>query len=405
MNKVMVIAWRNLWRTPRRSIVTIGAMTVAVLSMLLYASLVEGYVRDLEADLVEVEVGDLQIHAEGYRDRPSLYTTIDDSRELVAALENAGFAATTRLLAGGLVAAGESSSGALIKGVDVATNASVSAIAERVDRGQWLSVSDPHGAVLGRGLARALAVAVGDELIVLGQATDGSMANELFQVRGILEAVTAETDHAGVLIVDSIFRGTFALEQGVHQVLVRRPAQLDLDAASALAQATVSGHEVKTWRQLQPLMSQMIDTSRSMIILMFVVMYVAIAILILNAMLMSVFERIRELGVMKAVGLQPRTVLSLVLTEAMLQAIVATMIALVVGSPLLWLLVERGIDVSVFGDITAGGMSIGTRMFGAVAPHTILGPIVTFFVLVFLGVLYPGLKAARLRPVEAMRHR
>ena len=214
MKRIFILAWRNLWRTPRRTVVTLAAMTLAVLFMILYTSLMQGYLRDLERDIVDVELGDLQIHAEGYLEKPSLYTRIEDAEQVIEELEESGLFAASRLLSGGLVAAKENSAGALVKGIDLDRNANVTAVAERIESGSWVSADAPLGAVIGRVLARTLGVEVGEELIFLGQASDGSMANELLEVRGVLGPVSEATDRATVFIPESTFRELFYLPEG-----------------------------------------------------------------------------------------------------------------------------------------------------------------------------------------------
>ena len=165
--RILVMAWRNLWRYRRRTLVTVAAMTLALLIMVLYTSLVEGYLRDLERNIVDIELGDIQVFAPDYRDNPSIYNRIDDPELLLAQLRKRGLRATARLLGGGLAAAGESSAGVILKGIDVAQDATVSQISEHVEQGNWLDATDQNGVVVGNRLAHTLGVAPGDELVLL----------------------------------------------------------------------------------------------------------------------------------------------------------------------------------------------------------------------------------------------
>ena len=232
------MAWRNLWRNPRRTVVTLTAMTLALLVMILYTSMVEGFLRDLERDIVELEVGDIQVHGEGYRGAPSLYTTIDHSEALIEALEQRGYRVSARWLGGGLVASGDSSAGARLVGIDVERDRQVSRVSSEVEMGEWIDAADPSAVVLGRRLARTLDVDVGGELIVLGQAADGSMANDLYSVRGILGAVSEETDRAGVFMTVGAFEELFAFDQGAHQMVLRKPDLVTAEAALDEVRAT-----------------------------------------------------------------------------------------------------------------------------------------------------------------------
>ena len=211
---VLRMAWRNLWRHSRRTLVTIGAMTLALFVLILYTGLLEGYLQNMEGNILDLEVGDVQAHAGDYLNRPSIYTLIEDPEALLDALDDQGYRATARLLGGGLAAAGESSAGASLRGVFVERDARVSKIHEHVSRGEWLDPGDPKGVVLGRRLAQTLDVDTGDELVLLSQATDGSMANDLFTVRGILLGVGDATDRTGVFLTAETFREFFVLTDG-----------------------------------------------------------------------------------------------------------------------------------------------------------------------------------------------
>ncbi len=258
---IFATAWRNVWRNARRSVVTMAAMAFALWVMVLYSGLVEGYLDGMAGDVLDYEVG-VQVFADGYRDDPSLYTRVGP--EVVDELEAAGFAVSPRLLAGGLVAAGEASAGMRLVGIDIERDGAVLRVSERVARGEWLDPADPKGAVLGFRLARVLGADPGDELLVLSQAADGSMANDLFTVRGVLGGVGDGTDRTGLFLT----RDEFGTLMGVpadeaHQLIVRTDG--DLDAAAAQIEELAPGIEARTWRKLMPIVAQMLDSTRGLI--------------------------------------------------------------------------------------------------------------------------------------------
>jgi ABC-type lipoprotein release transport system permease subunit len=398
------MAWRNVGRNRRRSAVTVAAITLAFYSMVIFTGMLRGMLDEMEETVVEVEIGDVQIHTVEYLNRPSIYELVEGTDALIPALQEAGFRVSPRLLGSGLVAARESSAGAQLRGLDVALDATVSDISQRVADGQWLDSGDPLGVVLGRRLAGGLDLRVGDELVALSQATDGSMANDLFSVRGILATVGDSVDRSAVFVNAATFREFFVLPDGVHEIVVRRPADLELAVATETVRTFAPGLDTKSWRELVPTLATYFDTAQQAIQIVAAVVYIVIAILVLNAMLMAVFERIREFGVLKALGVEPGRVMALIVAESGLQTALAIAIGLALAAPTLWYLAEFGIDTGGLGGTAVMGMTLASIWYATVTPSTVVGPLLTLVILVGAGVIYPALKAARISPIEAMRY-
>jgi len=399
------MAWRNLWRYGRRTVTTIAAMTLALLTLIVWTSFVQGFLRDLETTIVEVEIGDLQVYPPEYRTQPSIFDRIGTSAELVDTLGAMGFNASARLLGGGLAAAGEASAGVSLRGVETEQDARVSVVYDRVTEGSWLDPSDPDGIVIGGRLARTLDVGLGDEVVLLSQATDGSIANGLYAVRGILAPFSEATDRGGVFLVRQAFLDFFVLPGGAHQVVVRNTADQPLEASAAQIQEAAPGLDVLTWRELFPTLATMLDSVESTMYILFMIVYLAIAILLINVTLMAVFERIKELGLLKAVGLSPTRVVFLILWEGLFQAALAAAAGLILSVPILFYFTRVGIDLAALGgQISMSGIGLDPVMRGVVNPTIVVGPLSAMFAIVLLSMLYPALKAARIRPVEAMRH-
>lgn len=403
--KVFRLARRNVWRNRRRTVVTVGAMSLSLFILVLYAGLMEGYLRDMERGVLDYEVGDVQVYPLGYRDNPSLWTRIEDPDALLVPLRQAGFRATGRLLAFGLAAAGDSSAGASFRGIDVERDATVSLVHEQLLAGRWLSPDDDRAVVLGRRLARMLDVAPGGEVLIFSQGADGSLAYDLYQVRGVLRGVGDATDRTGVFMTARAFRQLMVVEKGVHQILVRRPQELPLDEAAARIRGRAGALDVKTWRELLPTVASMVDSARGMVAMMYVIVYLAVAILILNAMLMAVFERIREIGVLKAVGVSPLDVVRMILLESGIQAAIAMALGVGLALPCLLYLVRFGIDMGSLAGISVLGIAMNPIWRAEITGAVLAGPVATLFVMVLLASLYPSLKAAAIDPVEAMHHR
>jgi len=397
------LAWRNVWRNTRRSVVTIAATSLALFVTIVYTGLVTGYIAGIQNNILDLETGDAQAHAEGYRQKPSIYTTIEDHEPFEAALREADYAVASRLLATGLGAGQDSSSGVQIVGVDVEADAEVTTISKQLERGEWLTPDD-EGVVLGWRLAESLGLELGDELVVLSQGADGSMANEVYPVRGVLKSISDGVDRAGVFMTHAEFRALMLLDTGVHQMIIRTPASAELDAATAQAQALApTGTKVESWKQLKPTLASMLDSSEAAMAVMGVIVYLAVGIVILNAMLMAVFERIRELGVLKAIGFTPPKILVLILLETGIQTIVALIVGIGMAIPVNIYLSNTGLDLTAMGNVSIMGIAWDPIWRSVVTTETYINPAITLVVIVALAVTYPALRAAFIRPLDAIR--
>jgi putative ABC transport system permease protein len=402
---IFKLAWRNIWRNKRRTLTTVSAMSLALAVMILYSGLVDGYMAGMERNILDLEVGDVQVFAADYRENPSLYTRIENPDDILKVFDGAGFKSSARLIANGLAAAGDSSAGVELRGITPSRDAEVSRVNRQVMVGEWVDEADPDGVVLGRQLARNLGVNPGDEVVILTQGSDGSMANELYSVRGVLKSVSEATDRAAVFMPAKSFRELMVMPEGAHQIIVRKPEAIELSQAAARIKELAPNLDVKTWRELMPTLSTMLESTGSVMFTMFFIVYIAIGILILNAMLMAVFERIREFGVLKAIGMGPGTVMRLILAESVLQTFLALVVGISLSIPGNWFLTTSGIDLSGLGDMSVAGMAWDTTMRSSVDAGTYVGPILALLIIVFFAVLYPAAKAAVIPPVAAIYHR
>jgi ABC-type lipoprotein release transport system permease subunit len=305
------------------------------------------------------------------------------------------------------MAAGSASAGVQFRGFDLSTESDVTQIHNHVLQGSWLDEKNPKGVVIGRKLARTLGVDIGDEMVFVGQATDGSMANDLYTVIGILKSIGEEVDRTGVYMIESEFRILMELPTGAHEIAVMRPDRnSDLKEATARVSALAEGYETKNWRELKPVIARILDLADSQMIIMIIITYTAVAMVVLNAMLMSVFERIRELGIMKAVGVTPWQIVWLIYAEMLIQVAVASIIAILFGWSLSLYFQKNGIDLSSMAEgASFGGVAMDPVWRAYLTADAVVIPIVFLFIIASLAVLYPAVKAAVIKPVSAIHHR
>jgi len=382
-------------------------MAFACFIMIFFASLMEGMMQGSERSVVVMNMGDIQIHAPGYRDDPDLYSRIENPQKLVEQIEQQGFNAAHRLYAYGLLAANMASSGVQLRGIDLEQEMQVTELYQHVSRGEWLDEDDAQGVVLGKKLAATLGVELGDELVFVGQSADGYMANDLFKVRGILKSVSDGIDRMGMFMPMQTLRELMAIPQGAHEiVLVRTDRTTDLDLETAKIAELAQGLEVKNWKQLMPVVARMIETADVQIMIMLVIFYIAVATVVLNAMLMNVFERIHEFGIMKALGVSPWQLVGLVFAETFIMTVIAAIAGLIGGWWISAYYQLHGVDMSALaGSISYGGIAFDPVWYCAITTEALLYPVVFLLLVAAIAVIYPAAKAAMLSPVKAIYFR
>ena len=398
------MAWRNIWRQPRRTLMTAAAVALGLAGMIVWLGLIEGMNDHLLKAATEGWVGDGQIHAEGFRESQDLETLIEDTGLLprVKASKDVD-AAAPRLFADALVAIGDRSSGVRAVGTDLAAEAQVTGWKERLSAGEW-PTSDEH-CLIGVKLAERLEVRPGDRLVLTLSVPDtGDLASRLLRVTGLLATQNSFIDGQTLILGLGPLRDAMEKPEGLHQVALRmRRTDGDEGAAQrSLASLRAPGLDVAGWRKLNPSLASLMDLQMDYLIGTTFVVFFIIALGILNTLSMSVLERTQEFGVLGALGASPFHVFGLIVTEAFCLGLVGGLIGLGVGLLFNW-------PLSVFGLQLTSTEIAGVRFdrairsdLSAVGALALTG---TFVVLTTLTSLWTALRAARIRPVEALRAR
>lgn len=404
---LLKFATRNIWRNWHRTLVTVLAMAFAAFIMIIFACLMKGMLQTSKRNAVSMDVGDVQIHAQGYRDDPDLYKRIKSPEIILEKLTNAGLLAAPRLYGFALAASGSTSAGVQLRGLDLKREEKVTQIHRHVMEGNWLSEDKPQDVVIGKKLARTLGLKVGNEVVIVGQAADGSMANDLYRIRGILKSVGGEIDGGGFFMVENAFRILMSIPEGSHEIaIMRSDEEADLVDTTTIVTKLAADYEVKNWRQLKPVIARILEMADAQMFIMILITYIAVAMVVLNAMLMGVLERIHEFGIMKAIGVTPVQLTMLIYVEALIQVMLASILALITGWMAANYFQQNGIDLSnIISGASFGGIALDPIWYAYVTTEAIATPIISLWIMTILAVLYPAIKAALTTPVKAIYYR
>lgn len=405
------LAWRNLRRNLRRTVITVAAIAFGLMMMHLIITLNTGSYDAMIKSGVSSLAGHVVVQAEGYQKEQDSDLVVTGAAEVVQKLEATfpGATIAPRILLGGLLTSTTNSVGVGLAGIDGAAEAEIQDLAGKVQQGTWLD-GDGRGIVLGIELARSLGVGLDDKVVYLGQHGGATEVNSrLFRVKGIFRTGGAELDGFGAFADLAAVQEAFGQPDIANRITVHLPDPRESDAATALAREAIGRPDldVRSWRDALPELYGLIQMDRASNDVMLGILGVIVAMGVLNTLLMSVLERTREFGVMLAIGLKPRRLSQLILAEGALIGVIGSLLGLLAGTALSYPLVTYGLDYTSFmgsETLETSGVVISSLLKGQYAPLRMTSYTVGGVVFTILAALYPALHVARLRPVDAMRH-
>jgi len=404
------MAWRNIWRNPRRSILTISAIAFASILLVFMLSWQFGSYDTMINSAVMIHTGHLQVQAEGYKDKKNIRFVVPDPTAVGRILDRTpGVAAYTfRANAFSLASSKQRTYGIIIVGIDPVREAEVSTLKKLIRQGNYLSEADSDQALVGELLAKNLQVSLGDELVVLGQGRDGSIAATVVKVKGIYSSGQDEFDRSSIHIPLKSFQDVYVMRGAAHEVVVLCESLEDVaEVKRAVAGGIQKMHKrhhlvALDWMELMPGLIQGIQMDLVGGLIFYFILIVVVAFSILNTFLMCIFERTREFGVLMAIGTTPRRLTKLLLIESTTMTMVGIVIGIIAGSLITWYFQVHGIVISGTSELLSQ-YGMPERMFPRVSLLSVsIGP-GAVLAITLLTALYPALKVRRLRAVEAMK--
>lgn len=401
------LAFRNILRQKRRSFLTGLSMVLGFVMAAFTLGVVEGSYGNIIRIFTEDHTGHVQIHKTDYLDRPTLYKQIGNLDEVLQKTRavDGVVAAAPRIYAPSLVYAGDRNTVTTLIGIDPEAERHTSTIEKKRREGPFLTAGqDAEGydqVMVGATIAQRLHLEIGDEIILIGQGVDGSIANDLYKVESIVgDKTTYEADKI-FLSLDAA-RRYLSMGPTAHEIAVITKSPDDAEPlatriAAALGNETLS---VAPWQKVEEIFFNTMKADKDSNKVTTLIIMAMIAIGVLNAVLMSVLERTKEYGLFRAVGTRASHVFWMIILETMLLGTIASAIGLAIAWPLLMHLSVQGIPIPTPVDV--GGMPFDT-ILAKVSVATLTEPAVLVLATAFLVSLWPAARAARVTPIEALR--
>lgn len=400
------LAWRNILRNPRRSMLTIAAIAGGLASLIFLWAFIDGTNDQMIENSTRYLSGHVQVHRSGYHEERTLDLLLGDADRIVAALarQPAVTAVTSRMEGNAILSLGDKSRGMMVVGVDPVQERKVSTLFETVRAGRFLRAGDGDVVVLGDSAARALGAVIGSDVALVTQGADGSVGAARYRVIGIFNTKMDMIDGVVVFLPLAAAQQLFSAEGKATSIVARLDQR---DAAPALAarlrNALGPQQEVLTWQALLPSVVQSVAFHEVVGYVLLLVLFVIVAVGVTNTTLMAVMERTREFGVMMAVGTRSGQVMRLVFYEACLLGVTGLAAGAFLGVSLAQYFGTQGIDLGEFTNAMQTMQGLTSVIHPLARADRALFLAACVFATAVLAALFPAWKAASLQPIDAIR--
>ncbi|MGB5488465.1 MAG: ABC transporter permease [Lysobacterales bacterium] len=403
LTALSTLAWRNLWRNYRRTLIMLLAIALGVWAMIFMTALLRGMVDDMVKQGVSALPGHVQVHANAYRDDPSVTHSLPAPNDTLLDVLNSGqvVAWSSRIKVPAMISSEYESRGISLLGVDPAEELALGFDSNDVIEGRFLKAADDGGIVIGRKLVQRLETRLGKRVVLMSQDPDNAIADRGFRIVGVYRAELESREESIVYAGRDVVQNMLGMGTDVSEIAILGFDYSTPESLTSNIRSAVSGdHEVLSWLELDPYLATMMRVMNGFVLVWMVVIFLALSFGLVNTLMMAIFERVREIGLMRALGMRPSAIVYQILVESLLLLVlgllVGNLIAIATIIPL-----KDGIDIS--------GVAQGMEMMGA---SSMLYPVLQWpdlvlanAVVIILGIvtsLLPAWRAARYRPVEAL---
>ena len=400
---MFMLAWRNLWRNHRRTLIMLAAITVGVWAMIFMTALMRGMVDDMLLNGIRSLPGEVQIHHPEYRDDPSINNSITaPDAELLKALQIPQVTAwTSRVRVPAVISSERDTRGVVLLGIEPGSEEQVSFDADTIIEGRFLETSSDRGLVIGAKMADHLETNLGKRVVVMSQDPDNNIADRGFRIVGIYKAKLASLEETYIYAGRETVQKMLKLGDKVSEIAITGEDYRNVDQwYPRIQQAAGEGVETLPWYEADTYLGSMLVMMDGFVLVWIIIVFLALSFGLVNTLVMAVFERVREIGLMQALGMRPSTILYQILMESLLLLLIGLLLGnvLAVGTviPL-----QDGIDISV---VAEGMEMMGTSsmLYPALKLNDMIMANAIVIVLGLLTSILPAWRAASYDPIEAL---
>ncbi len=403
---LLKLAWRNLWRNKRRSLIVLISIIVGVAILLINEGFTNGLVYSMLSNQVKTHTSHIQIHANGFNSDKQIESILPNQDKVLKAIENQEFVTdySKRVVAFGLLTSPSGSAGCAIAGIEHDKETKITNIFERVIEGSYLS-GKAKEILIGKKMAEKLDVKLGSKLVLVSNSYDGIVENRLFRVSGIFKSSNSNHDRMYIYINLKDAQDMLALGNNINEIAIITDNTEDVYSykESLINILYDKAYEVLSFEDLNPMIMAYIGSYKQMIYIMYMIFVVAALFGIINTMLMSVFERVQEIGILMSLGMKKSKIFMMIIQEALVLGGFGTAVGFISGMLVVLILSNTGIDFSLFSD-GLSSFGLDSTVYPILKVQTILNSLLIMPFATVIGAIYPAIKAIKLLPTDAMRY-
>ncbi|GHA13802.1 ABC transporter permease [Arenicella chitinivorans] len=402
--KIIVrIAWRNLWRNRRRTTIMLVAISLGVWAMIFMSAFMRGMVNGMLVDGLNSLPGHIQIHHPDYVDDPNIENSMPEPNEELRAVLNsdAVTAWSARVRVPAMITSERESRGVMLLGIDPEYEPQLGFGNSVIQRGRFVADPNEQGIVIGEKLRATLETQVGKRVVIMSQDPQNNVADRGFKIVGVFKSSVVADEEMFVFTGKLTAQSMLRIPGMVSEIAVNGEDARDIETLFTQISAHDSPQQVSLpWYALNSYLGLMANVMDGFVLVFMIIIFLALSFGLVNTLMMAVFERVREIGLMQALGMKPATILYQVMCETfillVLGLIIGNLTALATILPLM-----DGIDLSSI----AQGLQMAGMSTVLTPSLTTLDFVLASSVVIVLGLLagfMPAWKASRYRPVEAL---
>jgi ABC-type lipoprotein release transport system permease subunit len=402
------LAWRNIWRHRRRTVIVITALALGIMMMVFYDGMIAGFQDAIYGNAIKVLGGNIHIHAAGYStstDSVPLLPLSNDKEIVSAALKIPNVvSASRRLNTAGMATNQEGAFASEIIGIEPEIEQKINPIAQHITDGRYLTASDEDSVLIGKGLAVMMNLKVNDRFALVGRALHNQMRQRTMTVIGIYDLNVPSIEQKSIYISLNEAQTLYGLPGESTEVMITLKQIGQESPVIAALQPTLAGAEAETWAQAFPELQTALATKNSAMQVFSIIILLIAGIGVLNLLLMAVYERTREIGLLGAIGMKPRQIRILFIIEGIMLGFLGVIVGEALGIGLNAMFGVVGFDFSKFSGMTDYMALITGRVYTGLALNSILTRALPVLIITILASLIPAREASQQEPSEALHY-